>query len=81
MTEATVLAHFHGGPFDGETLPIVEDRLDDVVTLVAAPDGVRLGGPAAADDASAAREPYRLSAEASGLEGDVEYVYVTPLSG
>lgn len=79
MPGETVQARFHGGPFDGETLPVDEDRLFDLVALEATDDGVRMHGPLGEDDPLAGLDAYRLSAEASGLEGDVEYAYVTPL--
>jgi hypothetical protein len=80
MPGATVKAHFHGGPFDGETLPVDEDELWELVALEETADGVRMDGPLDDDEDLEGRDAYRLSAEASGLEGDVEYAYVTPLT-
>lgn len=80
MTDATVQAHFHGGPFDGESVPVREEDLLDRVTLEETPDGLRAVRPVAVEGTDAGeRAVYRLSAEASGLEGDVEYAFVTPL--
>jgi hypothetical protein len=39
-----------------------------------------MDGPLDDDEDLEGRDAYRLSAEASGLEGDVEYAYVTPLT-
>jgi len=80
MSGSTVQAHFHGGPFDGVAVPVPEDDLRDLVALEETPDGPRLHG-LRDDDPVEGLDAYRLSAEASGLEGDVEYAYVTPLSG
>lgn len=78
MTDDRVDAHFHGGPFDGETRPVDEDELHERAVLEETPDGLRLReAPQDGDDAG--RSVYRLSAEASGLEGDVEYVHEDPL--
>ncbi|WP_026912411.1 hypothetical protein [Patulibacter minatonensis] len=75
MPRPTVTAHFHGGPFDGGSLSIDEDRADELVVLSAGPDGPVLGDPVAEGEERAGRELYRLSTDASGLEGDVEYAY------
>jgi hypothetical protein len=79
MSDQTVTAHFHGGPFDGGTLPVAEEDLHDLVAIETTPDGPRLSGPLAEDGDHGDRDVYRLSPEASGLEGDVEYAFVAPL--
>ncbi|CAB4913056.1 unannotated protein [freshwater metagenome] len=79
MPDDTVTAHFHGGPFDGGSLPVGEDDLHDLVAIETTSDGPRLQGPLAEEDDHGDRDVYRLSPAASGLEGDVEYAYVAPL--
>ena len=79
MPDATVTAHFHGGPFDGGALPVADDDLHDLVAIETTPEGPRLRGPLAEGDDHGDADVYRLSAEASGLEGDVEYAFVGAL--
>lgn len=78
MSGSTVQAHFHGGPFDGEVLPVAEDTLPELVALATTADGTELQ-PVHEDADLTGLDAYRLSVEASGLSGDVEYAYVTPL--
>lgn len=80
MSGSTVQAHFHGGPFDGEVLPVGEETLPELVALTAGDGGVVLR-PVHEDADLTGLDAYRLSVEASGLAGDVEYAYVTPLTG
>ncbi|MDO9409415.1 hypothetical protein [Patulibacter sp.] len=79
MSDETVTAHFHGGPFDGGSLPVAEADVHDLVALEPGADGPRLSGPLAEGDDHDGRDVYRLSPAASGLEGDVEYAYEAPL--
>jgi hypothetical protein len=79
MSDARVSAHFHGGPFDGETVPVAEAQLHDLVVLETSAEGTAIREWSGDDDEHPDRAVYRLSAEASGLEGDVEYAFRTPL--